>query len=55
MIIVRLTNYDGADGNHDLGYYHLEDGSIEALSSYPHNSHSMLRWPPPIWFTTNPC
>ncbi|KAH0684195.1 hypothetical protein KY285_021682 [Solanum tuberosum] len=56
MIIVRLTNYDGVNGIHDLGYYNLEDGSIElALSSYPHNSHSMLRWPPPIWFTTNPC
>ncbi|KAG5613557.1 hypothetical protein H5410_024838 [Solanum commersonii] len=44
MIIVNLTIYDGVDGNHDLGYYNFEDGSIElALSSYPRNSHSMLR------------
>ncbi|KAF3642221.1 putative pseudouridylate synthase [Capsicum annuum] len=49
------ANYDGVNGNHDLGYYKLEDGSIEALSCYPRNSHSMLRWPPPIWFTPNPC
>ncbi|XP_060199887.1 F-box protein SKIP23-like [Lycium barbarum] len=49
------ANYDGVNGNHDLGYYNLEDGSIEALSCYPRNSHSMLRWPPPIWFTPNPC
>lgn len=49
------ANYDGVNGNHDLGYYNLEDGRIEALSCYPRNSHSMLRWPPPIWFTPNPC
>lgn len=49
------ANYDGVDGNHDLGYYNLADGSIEALSCCPRSSHSMLRWPPPIWFTPNPC
>ncbi|CAN4094045.1 unnamed protein product [Withania somnifera] len=36
-------------------YYNLEDGSIEALSCYPRNSHSILHWPPQIWFTPNPC
>lgn len=48
------ANYDGVSGNHDLGYYNFKDRSIEALSCYPRNPHSMLRWPPPIWFTPNP-
>lgn len=48
-------NYDGANGDHDLGVYDLEDGSVEALPCYPKNSYSGRRWPPPIWVTPNPC
>lgn len=48
-------NYDGVNGDHDLGVYNLEDGSIEALPCYPKNSYSRRRWPPPIWVTPNPC
>ncbi|KAL6995934.1 hypothetical protein U1Q18_006069 [Sarracenia purpurea var. burkii] len=49
------SNYDGIPGDHDLGVYNLEDGSVEALPCYPRNSYSRLRWPPPIWVTPNPC
>lgn len=48
-------NYDGVNGDHDLGVYNIEDGSIEALPCYPRNSYSGRRWPPPIWVTPNPC
>jgi hypothetical protein len=48
-------NYDGVNGDHDLGVYNIEDGSIEALPCYPRNSYTGRRWPPPIWVTPNPC
>ncbi|KAL8088418.1 F-box protein SKIP23-like [Apium graveolens] len=48
-------NYDGVNGDHDLGVYNLDDGSIEALPCYPFNSYSTRSWPPPIWVTPNPC
>lgn len=45
-------NYDGTNGNHDLGVYDLEDGSIDPLPcGY---SLSRMRWPP-IWVSPNPC
>lgn len=46
------ANYDGnlgISGDHDVGFYNLEDGSIEPLPFYPRISH----WP--IWITPNPC
>ncbi|KAL7244724.1 hypothetical protein ACSBR2_000149 [Camellia fascicularis] len=43
------SNYDGISGDHDLGVYNLEDGSIESLPCYPRNSNSA-----PIWVTPNP-
>lgn len=48
-------NYDGVNGDHDLGVYNLEDGSIEDLPCYPRNSYSGRCWPPPIWVSPNPC
>lgn len=48
-------DYGGFPGNHDLGIFNLEDGTIEQLPCYPRNSHSHLQWPPPIWITPNPC
>ncbi|KAI3783296.1 hypothetical protein L1987_42373 [Smallanthus sonchifolius] len=44
-------NYDGANGNHDLGVYDLGNGSLEALTCYPKESYNVRRWPPPIWFS----
>ncbi|KAM0041631.1 hypothetical protein Hdeb2414_s0011g00368521 [Helianthus debilis subsp. tardiflorus] len=44
-------NYDGANGNHDLGVYDLGNESLEALTCYPEEFYSGRRWPPPIWFT----
>lgn len=44
-------NYDGANGNHDLGVYDLENGSVEALPCDPNNLYNGRQWPPPIWFT----
>lgn len=44
-------NYDGANGNHDLGIYDLENGCVEGLSCYPDTLCNVRRWPPPIWFT----
>lgn len=48
-------DYSGFPGNHDLGIFNLEDGTIEQLPCYPRTSHSHLQWPPPIWITPNPC
>ncbi|KAI8549374.1 hypothetical protein RHMOL_Rhmol06G0019600 [Rhododendron molle] len=45
-------NYDGMAGNHDLGVYNLEDGSIDPLPCC--YSLPRMRWPP-IWVTPNPC
>lgn len=44
-------NYDGANGDHDLGVYDLEDGSVVALPCYPRKFYNGRRWPPPIWIT----
>lgn len=46
------ANYDSIAsiaGDHDVGVYNLEDGSIESLPCYPQNSH----WP--IWITPSLC
>ncbi|XP_022876072.1 F-box protein SKIP23-like [Olea europaea var. sylvestris] len=46
------ANYDGnhgISGDHDVGFYNLEDGSIEPLPFNRRISH----WP--IWITPNPC
>ncbi|KAL0314498.1 UNVERIFIED_CONTAM: F-box protein SKIP23 [Sesamum angustifolium] len=43
------TNYDSIAGDHDIGVYNLEDGSIESLPCYPQNLH----WP--IWITPSLC
>lgn len=48
-------DYSGFPGNHDLGIFDLEDGTIEQLPCHPRTSHSHLQWPPPIWITPNPC
>lgn len=47
-------NYDGVLGEHDMGVYNMEDGTIEVLPCYPRTPYSRLRWPPPIWITPNP-
>ncbi|XP_076934732.1 F-box protein SKIP23-like [Bidens hawaiensis] len=44
-------NYDGANGDHDLGVYDLGDGSVAALPCYPRKFYDGRRWPPPIWVT----
>nr|XP_043618527.1 F-box protein SKIP23-like [Erigeron canadensis] len=44
-------NYDGANGNHDLGVYDLENCRVEALPCDPNNLYNGRQWPPPIWFT----
>ncbi|KAJ0618742.1 hypothetical protein HanLR1_Chr02g0054641 [Helianthus annuus] len=44
-------NYDGANGDHDLGVYDLEDGSVAALPCYTRKFYNGRRWPPPIWIT----
>lgn len=49
------SNYDDVHGEHDLGIFKLEDGSIEPLPCYPRYSHYCLQWPPPLWVTPNPC
>lgn len=49
------SNYDDVYGEHDLGIFKLEDGSIEPLPCYPRYSHYRLRWPPALWVTPNPC
>lgn len=51
------ANYDGVWGDYDLGIFNLGNGKIESLSAYPRNSRSgsVLRWPPPVWVTPNPC
>ncbi|XP_043713803.1 F-box protein SKIP23 [Telopea speciosissima] len=46
------ANYEGVCGNHDLGIFNLEDGSVELLPCYSH--HSLLIWPPPLWVSPNP-
>lgn len=43
------TNSDSIAGDHDVGVYNLDDGSIDELPCYPRNSH----WP--IWITPNLC
>ncbi|KAK4429453.1 F-box protein SKIP23 [Sesamum alatum] len=43
------TNYDSIAGDHDIGVYNLEDGSIESFPCYPRNLH----WP--IWITPSLC
>lgn len=37
------TNYESIAGDHDVGVYNLDGGSIETIPCYPRNSH----WP--IW------
>ncbi|KAJ0786328.1 hypothetical protein HanOQP8_Chr02g0054121 [Helianthus annuus] len=44
-------NYDGANGDHDLGVYDLEDGSVAALPCYTRKFYNGRRWSPPIWIT----
>ncbi|CAK9187921.1 unnamed protein product [Ilex paraguariensis] len=49
------ANYDGGSGDHDLGVYYLEDGSIEALLGFPRNSQTGFLCSPPIWVSPNLC
>nr|GLL30495.1 F-box protein SKIP23-like [Ipomoea trifida] len=48
-------NYEGANADHDVGIYNMEDGSFSEFPCCPRNPHSVLCWPPPIWITPNPC
>ena len=46
---------EGIVGGHDMGVYNVEDRSIKPLPGYNYYlSHTMLVWPPPIWFSPNP-
>lgn len=44
-------NYDGVCGEHDVGVYDLDDGSVVALPCYPRKFYNGRRWPHPIWIT----
>ncbi|XP_071711318.1 F-box protein SKIP23-like [Rutidosis leptorrhynchoides] len=44
-------NYDGANGNHDLGIFDMGNGNVDDLPCYRENVCNGRRWPPPIWFT----
>ncbi|XP_071697851.1 F-box protein SKIP23-like [Rutidosis leptorrhynchoides] len=44
-------NYNGVNGDHDMGVYDLEDGSVVDFACYPQTFYNGKRCAPPIWIT----